>query len=220
MQFDDRVGLGTFNRWILEAGHSLRFWRCDLSRLPSGNTADPLLLLGGYMGVGDRNQLPYLQETADWLTGQAEKGRPILAICLGAQLLAYALGGSVHSQSRQEKGLTSIRLTDDGRNDPLLFGLTDPFLSFEWHNDSFDLPEGGLLLAATETCPAQVFRLHNSWGVQFHPEVDAHIVADWCQRTGSGDGPLNLFRQKQEEYFACARQLLGNYLEQAEKCLN
>lgn len=213
VQFDEKVGLGTFSGWLAEAGYELSSWRADLDQLPAGGGENPILLLGGYMGVNERERLPYLQRAADWVAGEVAAGRYLLAICLGGQLLAHALGALVHSQRRQEKGVTEIALTDAGRVDPLFSGLPDPFTSFEWHNDSFDLPVAATHLATTETCFGQAFRYQNAWGLQFHPEVDEQIVADWCQRTGAGDAPLLRFQQSSQAYYLHAKQLLENFLE-------
>jgi GMP synthase-like glutamine amidotransferase len=196
-------------------GCQIRSWRADLQQLPPAGRRDPVILLGGYMGIADRERLPYLQLAADWVAAEVRGGRPLLAICLGAQLLAHALKSCVHSQFRQEKGVREITLTATGQVDPLFAGLPNPFVSFEWHNDSFELPEGVSRLAQTDVCPEQAFRFHNAWGVQFHPEVDERIVKDWCQRTGIGEGPLEGFRQQQSLYFAHAKQLLQNFVSSA-----
>jgi len=215
LQFDQRVGLGTFSRWLREGGCDYSVWRADQQQLPPAGGEEPIILLGGYMGVNERDRLPYLQLAADWLAAEVETGRAILAICLGAQLLAYALGTRVDSRLRQEKGIQQVALTKDGLSDPLFAGLPDPFISFEWHNDSFELPANSIHLAQTEACAGQAFRYQNAWGVQFHPEVDGQIVADWCQRTGSGEQPLQVFCQQQDAYFRQAKKLLENFLAAA-----
>jgi len=212
IRFDEKVGPGTFADWLTEFDCRVRFWRADRGELPPVEEMHPVILLGGYMGVNERNELPYLQQAAEWTATVVERGRPLLAICLGGQLLAYALGAEVQSQVRQEKGLTKIVLTAEGKIDPLFRGLTSPFLSFEWHNDSFELPTGSIHLAKTQICSPQVFRYRNAWGLQFHPEVDEQVVAEWCQRTGAGEGPLAAFRQRQGNYFQHSRQLLKNFI--------
>ena len=212
VQFDERVGMGTFAPWLKELGCDVKICRADRNQLPVAGQEQPVLLLGGYMGVNERERLSYLTSAAEWLSAEVERGRMVLAICLGAQLLAHSLGATVHSQFRQEKGIREISLTAAGENDLLLNGLPSPFSSFEWHNDSFELPQCGLHLAQTEHCVGQVFRYKNAWGVQFHPEVDQQIVADWCQRTGAGERPVQEFRQQQAVYFRHSRQLLENFI--------
>ena len=219
LQFDERVGLGTFSGWLTEFGGEITLWRCDQQQLPGAADQGPVILLGGYMGVGDGQRHPYLQIAADWVAEQVEAGRPLLAICLGSQLLAHALGATVTSQYRQERGMIDIDLTVAGQADPLFADLPNPFVSFAWHSDSFELPVAALHLAQTEHCPGQAFRYRNAWGVQFHPEVDAPIVADWCQRTGAGDKPLLVFRQHQQPYFQQSKKLLENFFTTAESLL-
>lgn len=219
LQFDERVELGTFSGWLTELGGEITTWRCDRQQLPDPEDQGAVILLGGYMGVSDREQLPYLQLTADWVAEQVAVGRPLLAICLGAQLLAHALGGRVFREARQEKGIAEIELTAAGQSDPLFAQLPNPFTSFEWHNDSFALPAAALQLAQTDRCPGQAFRHGNAWGVQFHPEVDEIIVADWCQRTGAGEQPLLAFRRHQQRYFQHSKQLLENFYHAAQPLL-
>ena len=212
LQFDDRVGLGTFSGWITELSGEITIWRCDRFQWPPDEPTEPLILLGGLMGVADRDRLTYLQKTADWLVAQVEQNRPALAICLGGQLLAHALGGKVLPQSRQEKGIIEIGLTAAGRQDPLFRGISNPLISLAWHNDCFDLPPGALHLAETGICPGQAFRYHNAWGVQFHPEVDAQIVSEWCSRARAGTAPLEDFHRSRQLYFSNSRRLLENFL--------
>lgn len=219
LQFDQQVGLGTFTAWLGEKGYQAQSWRADLKQFPPTGQASPVILLGGYMGVSDRERLTYLQLAADWVAAEVAGGRAVLAICLGAQLLAHALGAEVHSQFRQEKGIREIALSPAGLADPLFAGLPNPFVGFEWHNDSFALPEGSVLLAGTEVCPVQAFRCNNAWGVQFHPEVDEPIVADWCRRTRVGSGPLELFQQNKNSYLQHSKRLLENFLKAALGCL-
>jgi GMP synthase-like glutamine amidotransferase len=219
LQFDEQVGLGTFSGWLVELGGDITTWRCDQLQLPGDADLGAVILLGGNMGVGDRQQFPYLQLVADWVAEQVETGRPLLAICLGGQLLAYALGGSVASQFRQERGITDVELTAAGRLDPLFAGLPNPYCSFEWHNDSFELPLAALHLAQTTPCPGQAFRYKNAWGVQFHPEVDEAIIADWCRRSGAKEGLQLLFRQQQQRYFQQAKKLLENFYVTAQMLL-
>lgn len=213
VQFDERVGMGTFADWLTELNCSARLWRAEQNSLPPLEEVAPVILLGGYMGVNERDRLPYLQRAADWVAAAVKRDRRLLAICLGGQLLAHALGAPVRSQYQQEKGLQDIVLTEAGQNDPLFVGMPDPFLSFEWHNDSFSLPTAAALLAATETCNGQTFRYRNAWGLQFHPEVDESIVAEWCRLTGTDDGPLLQFRSRKEAYYRHSRLLLENFIK-------
>lgn len=211
MQFDARVGMGTFEPWLNDLGCQVHCCRCDLTPPPIEGTG-PILLLGGYMGVNDQTQYPYLQTVAAWIAEEVKHGRPLLAICLGGQLLAHSLGGSVSSQSKKEKGIQNISLTPEGISDPIFEGLPKTFVSFEWHNDSFEIPTGATHLAYTETCTGQVFRYSNAWGLQFHPEVNEQIVTKWCELTGSDKKYIEQFVQHQKTYFNHSKQLLENFI--------
>lgn len=213
VQFDRDVIAGTYGLWLEE-------WGVECRCLQAGHTdslqfaeADALLLLGGHMGVGDMEKFPLLSDFHARLPELVGQGKPILAICLGAQLLADALGGRATSGQRGERGVQQICLTEAGRNDPLFCGLPDPFLSFQWHNDSFDPPEAANPLAFTDTCPGQAFRYHNAYGLQFHPEVDEQIVAGWCRRAKVDDTALEEFRACRGESLQASQQILKNFLK-------
>lgn len=211
MQFDARVGMGTFEPWLKGLGCQIHCCRCDLSNLPiEGN--GPVLLLGGYMGVNDQAQYPYLKTVGTWVAEEVRRERPLLAICLGGQLLAHSLGGTVSSQTKKEKGIQNITLTPEGTSDPLFEGFPETFVSFEWHNDSFEIPGGATHLAQTENCLGQAFRYSNAWGLQFHPEVNEQIVSDWCELTGSDKKYIEQFVQHQKTYFDHSKQLLENFI--------
>jgi len=148
--------------------------------LPELADVSALVVLGGKMGVGDVQAFPFLEDVKRLMAEAAEQGIPQLGICLGGQLLANALGGSVKSKHRQERGVREIALTALGCNDPLFHDIPYEFVTFHWHDDSFDIPEQAVLLATNSHCPNQAFRYDaNAYAVQFHPEVNRHIVASW-----------------------------------------
>jgi GMP synthase (glutamine-hydrolysing) len=118
------------------------------------------------------------------LAHAAEDGVPVLGVCLGAQLLAHALGARIFpNPAGREIGASEVSLTDEGRVDPLFAELPDPLPVMQWHGDAFELPEGGVLLATAPPCPNQAFRFgERAYGVLFHPEVRGPEVADWLAR--------------------------------------
>jgi len=124
------------------------------------------------------------------------------------------MGGTVTRNSRGERGMLPIDLTPAGQSDPLFDGIPSPFLSMQWHNDSFDLPPGALQLAATETCPGQAFRIGKAgYGVQFHPELTAAIVKVWSDKLGLGGRYLKEFISREASYREYSLKLLQNFLE-------
>ena len=117
-----------------------------------------------------------------------EQRRPILGICLGAQLIARAMGAAVYSNRANEIGWYDLRFTDAAAGDPLFQGLSVETV-FHWHGETFDLPPGAELLASSDLCRNQAFRLGDRvYGLQFHLEVTPEMIADWCtQDDNCGD---------------------------------
>ena len=158
-----------------------------------------LILMGGPMSANDN--LPYLRREMDYIRQAAERGQPVLGVCLGAQLAAQALGARVYRNPVKEIGWFDVYLTEAGRQDPLLCTLGVPETVLEWHGDTFDLPSGAEWLARSEGCRNQAFRLGSSlYGLQFHLEVTPEMIVDWCaQDANCGDvreldGPIDPYR--------------------------
>ncbi|MEQ9814236.1 MAG: type 1 glutamine amidotransferase [Azospirillaceae bacterium] len=143
-----------------------------------------LAVLGGPQSAADFQTWPYLAEEAALMTRFTEAGVPVLGICLGGQLLARALGATVHRDTRGEIGYRAILPATEGADtpgDPVLGDLGGAPLP-EWHNDCFDIPPGADWLLRSQTCPPQAFRAGRSYGVQFHCEADAAIFGDWQEK--------------------------------------
>jgi GMP synthase-like glutamine amidotransferase len=149
--------------------------------LSSEAEPDALIVLGGTMSVHDEVAVPFLKGLKRYIRECLERGIPFLGICLGGQLLSATLGAAVVRDRWGELGSCMVSLTEAGRSDRLFRGLPPGLKTFQWHRDSFDLPAGAVLLASTATCPHQAFRVgDNAWGLQFHPEVTADIIASWA----------------------------------------
>ncbi|PLX93185.1 MAG: hypothetical protein C0621_08270 [Desulfuromonas sp.] len=216
IQSDSRVTSGYFGDLLHSRPEKKKTYRLfEEMPLPQLQEKDALIVLGGYMGVHDQQQYPYLADLLTVLRESAEKGTPLLGICLGGQLLAHALGGDVSAKTRGEKGLVEIRLTPQGEADPLFSDIDSGFLAFQWHNDSFTPPANADLLASSRDCPGQAFRYKNAWGLQFHPEVDADLVQRWSEPVDpDGTTYLTPFRAAQQEHYSMAKQLFENFLAQ------
>jgi len=166
------------------------------------------------MGVHDEADYPFLSPLKAFLHHAVEADLPVLGICLGGQLLAEALGGTVSAGCRGEKGVCRLGLTPAGAADPLFAGLPESFAAFEWHNDSFTVPPQAHHLATSAACPGQAFRWRNAWGLQFHPEVDRQIVAAWSTPVDSAGRFTAEFTAAETAHRAMALRLLENFLGQ------
>ena len=139
-----------------------------------------LILMGGPMSVND--DLPWLGDEMRAIRDAIDRGRPVLGICLGAQLIAKALGARVYRNPVKEIGWAPVSWTEQAAADPLFRGFSRPETVFHWHGETFDLPDGAERLAYSEACANQAFRIAgNVYGLQFHPEVTPVIIADWCR---------------------------------------
>jgi len=141
---------------------------------------DLLVVLGGPIGVYEENIYPFLTLEIAALKKRLHAGKPTLGICLGAQLIARALGASVYPGPEKEIGWRPLLVTDPGRASPIRHLAAENSFMFHWHGDTFDLPQDAVLLASTEVCPHQIF----SWGestlaFQCHPEVRARDLEKW-----------------------------------------
>lgn len=146
---------------------------------------EALIVLGGIMGADDDEAFPYLTNIKQTIRRFSEQNKPVLGICLGAQLIASAFDRKIQVMDDPEFGITKIVKTEAGKADPVFSVLPDAFTFMEWHNDRFDLPEGAVLLASTAYCPNQAFRMNgNIYALQFHPEVNETLIRSWVAEKG------------------------------------
>ena len=134
---------------------------------------DGLAIGGGSMSAYETAEYPYLSRELSLIAAAQAEKKPVLGMCLGAQLLATALGGRVFPSRQKEIGLQEVRFTAAATDDPLWRGDTAPLHPVHWHGDTFTLPPGAELLASSEITPHQLFRAPGShYGFQFHLEID------------------------------------------------
>ena len=139
------------------------------------------VFLGGPMSVAGDAVAPHFPQVFRLARAFHEAGTPLIGICLGSQILARALGKEVYRNPETEFGFCAVELTEEGRADPLFAGLGPTLHPMQWHEDTFDLPDGAVLLATGTACRNQAYRASSTtYGVQFHPEVDRGIVEAWA----------------------------------------
>jgi GMP synthase-like glutamine amidotransferase len=173
-------GLGRIEPELLS--HGIEFDYADLyASEPPASPADydGLIFLGGPMSVND--DLAFLRREEDYIRKAIDRGIPILGVCLGAQLVAHALGAQVRRNGVKEIGWYEVLLTPAGRDDPVFAAFRESETVFHWHGETFDLPPGAELLASSDRCRNQAFRIGKTlYGIQFHLEVTPAMIAAWC----------------------------------------
>jgi GMP synthase (glutamine-hydrolysing) len=145
--------------------------------LPAHEEVAGAVVMGGPMNADDVERFPGLAAEREWLASAVEREMPVLGVCLGAQLLARALGAEVRPGEGPELGFAPVEVSD--RDDPVLGGLGPGGNVLHWHGDAFDLPDGAQSLASSAMTEHQAFRAANAWGVLFHPEADFALVEAW-----------------------------------------
>ena len=172
-------GLACIENWVFARNHVLsctRFY--EEHTLPDLDKIDWLIVMGGPMGVYDEALFPWLVVEKDFISKAIAKGKMVLGICLGAQLIAENLGAKVYPNTQKEIGWFPIRLTEAATRLNMFDGFASEFSVFHWHGDTFDLPGGATLLAESTACKNQAFIYKEKvLGLQFHFEVDALAVA-------------------------------------------
>jgi GMP synthase (glutamine-hydrolysing) len=175
-------GLGTLDPLLRGTGiqiDSVNFSREPEER-PTLDGYDGLVVLGGPMGVYDTDKYPHLSLETKLIEHAAKEEMPVLGICLGAQLIASALGARVYPNGIKEIGWYDLTPTLDARDDPLFRHIERTEKVFQWHGDTFDLPRGGVHLASSPLCANQAFRYRRQiYALQFHLEIDVPTIDTW-----------------------------------------
>jgi GMP synthase-like glutamine amidotransferase len=174
------VGPEVFADVIADDGHELVEWDIRTRGVPASSDFDAVIVLGGDQNVGEELEHPWLHEEYDALRRWVDEGTPLLAVCLGAQTLAHALGGAVGPVGETLAGFYASDLTPEGRDDAVLGVLPQRFESFNANGYRFETPPGAVELA-TGPVP-QAYRVNGSaWAVQFHPEIRRDQVLLWFE---------------------------------------
>jgi GMP synthase-like glutamine amidotransferase len=182
-------GPGAIALAVTDAGGELAVVRVDRGESMPAATAVAdmagLVAMGGPMGVHDADA--WLAAERSLLRAAVEAGLPVLGVCLGAQQLAAALGGTVTAGPAPEVGVGEVHLTTEALRDPVFGPAPTPLPCVHWHGDTFSLPEGAVGLAGNDAYQNQAFRFGaRAYGLQFHVEVTAALVAHWGPHLPAG----------------------------------
>ena len=214
----ENEGPGVFGDLLEAAGVETRVARLHLGdRLPDAGEIDAALSMGGPMNVYEEEQYPFLRDETRFLQDAAARGLPVLGICLGAQMIAKAAGAAVTKNAVEEVGWRTVDLTDEGVADPLFRGLPAVLPVFQWHGDTFAVPDGGALLATGVDCHNQAFRFRRSYGLQFHLEADRALLAAWFAGKPAEDEILRRCDKLAPAVGRFVRILFANFLEIARQ---
>jgi len=176
--------LGTFNPLLKQAGFRIRYINFGRTpeAVPNIEKYDGLIILGGPMCVDQTDSHPHLLTEIAAIQEAMEQQMPVLGICLGAQLIAKALGAHVRKNPVKEIGWYDVTPTEAGTRDPLFNCFQGTEKIFQWHGDTFDIPHGAEHLASSTDCANQAFRYGDrTYGLQFHLEVDEALIQRWLK---------------------------------------
>lgn len=214
----ENEGPGLFGELLAAAGAQVRVVRLHQGdALPAPGRFDAVLSMGGPMNVYEEAQYPFLRDETRFLQQAVATGVPVLGICLGAQMIAKAAGAAVTKNRVEEVGWSTVTLTAAGGDDPLFRGLPAVVPVFQWHGDTFAIPDGGVLLATGSACAHQAFRVKRSYGLQFHLEADRALLEGWFAGKDAGPGILRQADALAPEVGRHVRTLFANFLEIARQ---
>jgi GMP synthase (glutamine-hydrolysing) len=195
---------------------------------PDWRAFDGMIVMGGPMGAYEDDAHAWLAAEKRMICDAAESGHPVWGVCLGAQLLAAALGAKVYPGARgAEVGVLPVELTEAAARDPVFAGAPRSFPALQWHGDTFDLPDGATLLASSPVYANQAFSYRNAYALQFHLEVSPELAREWgevpayadsLERTlgpGALPGFLAEVEASADATIPLARSLFGRWLEHA-----
>ena len=196
---------------IADAGHTIETICIDRGEhVPSELSGyDGMIVMGGPMSAND-SHITYIRDEIALLKQAVAAGFPVLGICLGAQLLAKAADAEIVTSPVRELGWYPLHRTWDSADDPLFRTLEDGLMVFQWHGETFTLPDPATLVATHPDVPHQAFRIGSSqYGLQFHIEVDGAIIEPWieageCERSELGEAGIKAIRSQSPDYIPAA----------------
>lgn len=211
-------GPGTIEVFLAAEEREYRIVDLSAEDIPPAHDFDALVILGGPMSANDTGHYPCIRREIELVHEFAEKGRNILGICLGAQIMAKAFGARVYPGPEKEIGWYDIEIDDSGGRDPLMARLARDAETgecmkrikvFQWHGETFDIPKGCVRIATSERYPNQAFRRGDTmYAFQFHVEVHDDTVYDWLK---SEPGDQRVLKRDTELFFRQYNQRALNF---------
>jgi len=172
-------GPGAFAKALAKRGVSIECSLVPKDGLPK-DTGDLLIVMGGPMSVNDSDR--WIAEETVFIRSALRAGQSVVGVCLGSQLMAKALGATVRSGKALEIGMAPVRLTDQGKTDPVFGAGPESIDVFEWHGEVFDLPKDCVPLAGSDIAPLQAFRYGDrAYGLLFHLEMEEGGIDSLCR---------------------------------------
>ncbi|MDT8439139.1 MAG: gamma-glutamyl-gamma-aminobutyrate hydrolase family protein [Wenzhouxiangellaceae bacterium] len=221
--------LGLLDPMLRARGHRIRY--INFSRHPDASPNldryRALIVLGGSMQIDQTDRHPHLRTECRLIEQALAEDKPVLGICLGAQLLAHVCGAHVGPVARPEIGWYPVHPTAATADDPVLSPLTEPQQIYQWHHWGFDCPDGAVRLAEHPESGCQAFRVdHCGWGFQFHLELDQRLIHRWLtlkpyrhdlEQSGLDRTPDEIRRETEHHLpraLTLAEQVFGRWLDQ------
>jgi len=214
-------GPGTIEYFLKDNRMDFRVIECATEPVPADADFDTLIMMGGPMSVNETDLYPFVQREIDLAASSIKKGKRVFGVCLGAQIMAKALGAKVYPGAVKEIGWYDIELRESGLTDPLMTKAAihprtgdyrKRFKVFQWHGETFDVPEGAVRLAGSDLYPNQAFRYGTSaYAFQFHVEVTKEMIYEWL-----GSEPVDMEKLRRETdlyYDDCAGRAMSFYGE-------
>lgn len=190
-------GLGSILPWLLQHDHTVHpHCLFNNAPLPDISAVDALIVMGGPMSVNDTADLPWLAAEKQFIGKMLAAGKPVLGICLGAQLIASALDAKVMANAEKEIGWWPLKSHPNGQDS---FQFPERFEAFHWHGETFELPAGGTLLASSAACQNQAFQIGQQViGLQFHLETTPASAAALLENCAEDLSPASFVQSAQQ----------------------
>lgn len=211
-------GLGSIEAWLRQAGWQITGTRLfETTLLPPAHDIDLLIVMGGPMSVNDEGELPWLVDEKRFVRECVAAGKAVLGVCLGAQLIANALGARVYPNRQKEIGWFPVQAV--ASRGPADFTFPASVEVFHWHGETFDLPPGARLLASSTACRHQAFQIGRSvLGLQFHLETTPESARDLISHCradlvpGPYVQPENVLEAVSDGRYRAINKLMGDVL--------